>query len=186
MTWITGVFLYNKDMISTIRDNKALYGVGLAIISAIIIYMFFSYFLKSKDASDHVSIDPAHREVAYFAGGCFWCVESDFEKLSGVDDVISGYSGGNLENPTYPNHGDHREAVMVPFDSSTISYRELVNYFFRHHDATDAGGSFYDRGHSYTSAIYYTDNGQKQIAESVVAELDTTGILGGPIVTSFD
>lgn len=123
---------------------------------------------------------------AYLAGGCFWCVEKDFEKLDATGDVVSGYSGGKSPNPTYYNHSDHREAVMVPYDPSQISYRELLHYFFRHHDGTDPGGSFYDRGHSYTSAIYYQTEKERQIAEEVKSELDALGIFEESLVTAIE
>lgn len=125
-------------------------------------------------------------KFAYLAGGCFWCVEKDHEKLDGVGDVISGYSGGTSPNPTYQSHADHREAVLVPYDPTVISYRELLHYFFRHHDGTDPGGSFYDRGHSYTSAIYYQNEQERQIAEEVKAELDALGIFEEPLVTAIE
>ena len=123
---------------------------------------------------------------AYLAGGCFWCVEKDLEKLEATGDVVSGYSGGSSPNPTYHNHSDHREAVMVPYDPKEISYRDLLHYFFRHHDGTDPGGSFYDRGHSYTSAIYYQTEEERQIAEEVKAELNALGIFEQPIVTAIE
>ena len=104
--------------------------------------------------------------VAYFAGGCFWCTEADFEKLEGVSEVISGYMGGETENPTYKevsrNNTGHRETVKVNYDPSVISYQELLDAFWRMHDPTDAGGSFVDRGESYTSAIYYANEEQKR------------------------
>ena len=123
---------------------------------------------------------------AYLAGGCFWCVEKDFEKLSGVTEVVSGYSGGDSGNPTYSNHSDHREAVQVAYDPSQISYEEILHYFFRHHDGTDAGGSFYDRGHSYTSAIYYQTLAEEVIARQVKAQLDASGIFTQPLVTAIE
>lgn len=123
---------------------------------------------------------------AYFAGGCFWCVEKDFEKFSGIKAVISGYSGGDQENPTYENHADHREAVEVVYDSKIISYTDLVEYFYRHHDPTDADGSFYDRGHSYTSAIYYQNQSEKEVAQSITDELNNSGVFEKPIATAIE
>ena len=124
---------------------------------------------------------PGAMEEAVFAGGCFWCVESDLEKLDGVGDVVSGYTGGALENPTYRNHEGHLEAVRAPFDPAAISYRELVDYFLRHIDPFDDGGQFCDRGHAYTTAIFYNGEAQKADAEAAVAAAEAE--LGEPIVT---
>ena len=123
---------------------------------------------------------------AYFAGGCFWCVEADFEKFKGIKAVISGYSGGESANPTYQNHAGHRETVEVIYDPEVISYEDLVRYFYRHHDPTDEGGSFGDRGFSYTSAIYYRNASEKAVAEAVTKELDESGLFNKPIVTALD
>ncbi|MEM9505036.1 MAG: peptide-methionine (S)-S-oxide reductase MsrA, partial [Cyanobacteria bacterium P01_E01_bin.43] len=100
-------------------------------------------------------------EIAYFAAGCFWCVESDFEKVPGVAEVVSGYMGGTVENPTYEQVASHttghREAVEVRYDPEVVEYQQLLDAFWRMHDPTDADGSFVDRGESYTSAIFYVD-----------------------------
>jgi len=93
-------------------------------------------------------------DTAILAGGCFWCMESDFEKLSGVIDVVSGYTGDDLQNPTYRNHAQHVEAVKVTFDPQQISYDEILDYYWRHIDPTDNGGQFCDRGHAYIPVIY--------------------------------
>ena len=120
-------------------------------------------------------------ETAIFAGGCFWCVESDLEKLDGIGDVVSGYSGGDLQDPTYRNHGQHIEVVQSPYDPAIISYRELTDYFLRHIDPLDAGGQFCDRGHAYTTAIFYANDQQKADAEAAVAAAQEE--LGKEIVT---
>ena len=150
-------------------------------------YYFIRVHQNSPGAHNLSSVPPyQYTAVAYFAGGCFWCVESDFEKLEGVGDVVSGYSGGTTPNPTYQNHADHREAVRVHYDPTIVSYRDLVHYFFRHHDGTDAGGSFYDRGHSYTSAIYYTSEQEREIAQEVVMNLNKHQLFAAPLVTSIE
>ena len=113
---------------------------------------------------------PAKAETAIFAGGCFWCVESDFDKVKGVTSTISGYAGGTLENPTYKNHQGHREAVKIEFDPAVVSYDTLVSYFLRTIDVTDDGGQFCDRGESYTSEVFTTSAGQKTMAEKALAE----------------
>ena len=107
------------------------------------------------------------------AGGCFWCAESDLEKVAGVGDVLAGYAGGTSAQPTYRNHADHLEVVEAPYDPATVTYRELVEYFLRHIDPLDVGGQFCDRGHSYTTAIFYRteeERAQAQAALDAAAE----------------
>ena len=104
------------------------------------------------------------------AGGCFWCVESDFEKLPTVGDVLAGYAGGTSQSPTYQSHADHLEVVQIPYDASAVTYRELVDYFLRHIDPLDAGGQFCDRGHSYTTAIFYQTPDEKAAADAAVMQ----------------
>ncbi|MEP1573341.1 MAG: peptide-methionine (S)-S-oxide reductase MsrA [Roseibium album] len=129
---------------------------------------------------------PAQAETAVFAGGCFWCVESDLEKLPGVRDVVSGYAGGKTQNPTYKNYerGGHREVVQVDFDETKISYGDLVGIFLRTVDVTDAGGQFCDRGFGYSTAIHPLDEKQ---AEAAKAEIDKANkSLGGKVVTPVE
>ena len=106
---------------------------------------------------------------ATFAGGCFWCVEADFEKLDGVVEVVSGYSGGNVDNPTYEQvsagETGHVEAIQVLFDPKKVSYQKLLEYFWRHVDPTDPGGQFVDRGPQYRTVIFYHDEEQHRLAE---------------------
>lgn len=119
--------------------------------------------------------------TAVFAGGCFWCVESDFEKLDGVKSAVSGYAGGLMENPTYENHDGHLEAVEVTYDPAVVSYRALVDYLLRHVDPTDAGGQFCDRGHSYTTAIFAANAGEWSDAQAAIAAAEEE--LGEKVVT---
>lgn len=125
--------------------------------------------------------------VATLAGGCFWCVEADFEKLAGVEKVISGYTGGTGENPTYENYakGGYIEAVQVYYDPSKLNYGQILNYFWKHIDPTDAGGQFVDRGPQYRSAILYQNEEQRKIAEQSRDELAKTGRLNKPVVTEI-
>ncbi len=129
-------------------------------------------------------------KVAYFAGGCFWCTESDFEKLVGVDDVVSGYMGGNVDSPAYEEVASgttgHRESVKVVYNPNRVSYRSLVLNLLSHTDPTDAGGTFFDRGKQYTTAVYYQTEEEKNIAESVIKELTDRKIFNKPIVTSVE
>lgn len=126
-------------------------------------------------------------EIATFAGGCFWCIEAPFEKIDGVKKVISGYAGGKEKNPSYKEvssgNTSHVEAVQVTFDPQVISYSEILDIFWKQFDPTDAGGSFYDRGSQYTSAIFYHDDKQKTVAENSKKLLSKSGVFEKPIVT---
>jgi peptide-methionine (S)-S-oxide reductase len=123
----------------------------------------------------------AEVQKAVVAGGCFWCVESDFEDLPGVLDAVSGYTGGTSENPTYKNHDGHYEAVEITFDSAEITYDDLIAKFLRSVDVLDDGGQFCDRGDSYRTAIFALDSAQRQAAEAEVARAGAA--LGQRIVT---
>jgi len=118
-------------------------------------------------------------QLATFAGGCFWCVESGFEKLNGVHKVISGYTGGDLKNPTYEQVSsgstEHVEAIQVHYDSAVISYNTLMESFWRQIDPTDGGGQFVDRGPQYRPVIFYHDETQKAIAEQSLKALEASG-----------
>lgn len=110
----------------------------------------------------------AKTEKAVFAGGCFWCMESDFEKLKdkGVVDVVSGFTGGTLKDPTYNgDHTGHYEAIEVTYDSEKISYQQLLDYYWLQIDPFDDKGQFCDKGHSYLSAIFVANEKQRQLAE---------------------
>lgn len=110
----------------------------------------------------------AAADKAIFAGGCFWCMESDFEKLEGkgVTDVVSGFTGGTLKNPTYNgNHEGHYESVEVTYDPSKISYQALLDYYWVHIDPFDAKGQFCDKGHTYLSAIFVANAEERKLAE---------------------
>jgi peptide-methionine (S)-S-oxide reductase len=126
-------------------------------------------------------------EFAIFAGGCFWCVESDFDRVPGVVETISGYTGGHLDNPTYKDvtseQSGHREAVRIAFRPEVVSYAELIEIFWRSVDPTDAGGQFCDRGESYTTAIFALDDDQRRVAEASRQKLEASGVLAGPVVT---
>ena len=125
--------------------------------------------------------------TATFAGGCFWCVESDFEKVPGVLKVVSGYTGGTGDNPNYETYArmGYIEAVQVFYDPTKVSYEQFLAVFWRHIDPTDGGGQFADRGPQYRSAIFYHDEEQKGLAEKSKAELAQTGRFAKPIVTEI-
>jgi len=126
---------------------------------------------------------------ATFAGGCFWCTEADFEKLGGVVDVISGYTGGKVENPSYEavssGSTGHVEAIQVIYDPGKVSYDELLDYFWKHIDPTDSGGQFVDRGGQYRSVIFYHDDEQKRLAEESKRRLEMSGRFRKPIATEI-
>ncbi|HEV7255171.1 MAG TPA: peptide-methionine (S)-S-oxide reductase MsrA [Mesorhizobium sp.] len=123
----------------------------------------------------------AATKTAIFAGGCFWCVESDFDHVPGVLSTTSGYIGGENENPTYENHPGHVEAVKIEYDDAQVSYDQLLDVFWRSVDPTDAGGQFCDRGHSYTTGIFAVDEADLKAAEASKAEAQEA--LGQGIVT---
>jgi len=122
------------------------------------------------------------------AGGCFWCVEADLEKLPGVLEVVSGYAGGTTENPTYDDYaaGGHREVVEVTYNPTVVSYREILIYAIKHMDPTDPDGSFYDRGVEYAPAIYYENESEKEIAESTVAAIDELEVYDKPLALAIE
>ena len=122
-----------------------------------------------KEDTAAMTPDSAKFQKATFAGGCFWCMEPPFEKLDGVKEVISGYTGGTKENPTYEEVSSgttgHAETVQITFDPATISYADLLDVFWKQIDPTDDGGSFVDRGSQYRTAIFYHNDEQKRLAE---------------------
>jgi peptide methionine sulfoxide reductase msrA/msrB len=130
---------------------------------------------------------PEGLSVATFAGGCFWCVEADFEKVPGVVEAVSGYTGGHVPDPSYRQVSagttGHREAVQVHFDPARIRYDGLLEAFWRMVDPTDAGGQFSDRGEEYTTAIWYHDEGQRAAALASKAALEASGRYPRPVVT---
>lgn len=128
---------------------------------------------------------PARAEtaMAILAGGCFWCIESDFEQVEGVTDVVSGYTGGSSDNPTYKNHvkAGHLEAVKITYDTEKTSYGKLLETFWRTVDPTDAGGQFCDRGNSYTTAVFVAGDMERELAEASKAKAEEA--LGKKIAT---
>lgn len=125
----------------------------------------------------------AETETAIFAGGCFWCIESDFEKVEGVKSAVSGYIGGTTDNPTYKSHSadGHIEAVEITYDPAVVSYESLLDTFWRTVDPTDAGGQFCDRGNSYTTAVFALN--EQQAASAEKSKEQAQAALGRNIVT---
>jgi methionine-S-sulfoxide reductase len=146
--------------------------------------------LFSNQGGAHMAdIQKEKIKKATFAGGCFWCMEPPFEKLAGVLSVTAGYTGGKKADPTYEevSHGDtgHAEAVEIEFDPARITYRELLEVFWRNIDPTDPGGQFADRGSQYRTAVYFHDEEQRREAEASKAELEKSGRHKKPVVTEI-
>ena len=146
-------------------------------VSALVV----SWFLLAQPAM-------AATETTIFAGGCFWCVESDFEKVPGVKNAVSGFTGGHLDKDvTYKKvtagGTGHREAVKITFDPDQVSFETLLDIFWRSVDPTDAGGQFCDRGESYSTAIYATSENQVKLASSSKDAINSSGVLPNPIIT---
>lgn len=125
-------------------------------------------------------------ERAVLAGGCFWGVQDLVRKLPGVISTRVGYSGGDVPNATYRNHGTHAEALEIVFDPAAISYRRLLEFFFQIHDPTTLNRQGNDRGTSYRSAIYYTTDEQKAVALDTIADVDASGLWPGKVVTEVE
>ncbi len=122
-------------------------------------------------------------ETAVLAGGCFWGMQDLIRRKPGVISTRVGYSGGDVRNATYRNHGTHAEAIEIIFDPAAISYREILEFFFQIHDPTTKNRQGNDIGMSYRSAIYYTSDEQKRVAEDTIADVDASGLWPGKVVT---
>ncbi|MCY9094320.1 peptide-methionine (S)-S-oxide reductase MsrA [Bacillus inaquosorum] len=129
------------------------------------------------------------KEIATFAGGCFWCMVKPFDEQPGIEKVVSGYTGGHTENPTYEEvcseTTGHREAVQITFHPDVFPYEKLLELFWQQIDPTDAGGQFADRGTSYRAAIFYHNEKQKKLAEASKQRLAESGVFKDPIVTDI-
>ncbi|MCP4667903.1 MAG: peptide-methionine (S)-S-oxide reductase MsrA [Deltaproteobacteria bacterium] len=149
----------------------------------ILLFLFTGVFMESDSCAQ------TKREKATFAGGCFWCMEHPFEKLDGVIEVLSGYTGGNEDRPTYEEVSagktGHVEAVQITYDPSKIGYSELLDVFWKQVDPTDPNGQFVDRGSQYKTAIFYHGKEQKTLAEKSRKELTESGRYEKPIVTDI-
>jgi peptide methionine sulfoxide reductase msrA/msrB len=163
------------------------------LISAMIVFQIWNpnQSKASESMNTKISNDTQQEQrqlmKAVFAGGCFWCTESDFEKIEGIVSVVSGYTGGHRKNPTYEEVSSgstgHVEAIEVLYDPKRISYETLLDIFWRHVDPTDPGGQFVDRGPQYRSAIFYRDDTQRLAAEKSKQALQDSGKFDKPIAT---
>mgnify|MGYP001316388206 CR=1 FL=1 len=122
-------------------------------------------------------------ERALLAGGCFWGMQQLIRRIPGVISTRVGYSGGDVANATYRNHGDHAEAVEIVFDPAEVSFRDLLEFFFQIHDPTTVDRQGNDRGRSYRSAIFFVDEEQKRVALDTIADVDASGLWPGKVVT---
>jgi peptide methionine sulfoxide reductase msrA/msrB len=165
--------------------------VTVLILSAFAVVFHLSNANTMEDRGEGVVMDKQANNLrtATFAGGCFWCVEADFEKVHGVVEVVSGYTGGHKDNPTYEEVSGggtgHVEAVQVLYDPEKISYQELLDVFWRHVDPTDPDGQFVDRGSQYRTVIFYHDDEQRGLVEESKRALESSGRFDKPIVTEI-
>jgi len=162
--------------------------VSILILAGVFVLVLANMGQKIKKADL-----PSDLQTAVFAGGCFWCVESDLQRVSGVYEVVSGYAGGHIKNPTYKQVSSgktgHLEVVKVYYDQQIISYRQLIRHLWRSIDPTDSGGQFSDRGAQYRPAIFYKDQEEKMIAEEEIKRIDASGIYAKKVsieVIKFD
>ena len=152
------------------------------IIAAMFLVGTIVFMSENKpEAVETTEITSTNLEKATFAGGCFWCMEKPFEELSGVASVTSGYAGGTYKNPTYENYSKygHIEVVEILYDPTVVSYEKLLDVFWRQIDPTDAGGQFVDRGHAYTTGIFYHNEEQKRLAEMSNSDRTRNRVLSG-------
>ena len=160
-------------------------------IIVLITILLFSHQVRgmNENKEKQMGDKPQKTSTAVFAGGCFWCTESDFEKVDGVIEAISGYSGGHIANPTYKQVSrgltGHVEAVKVVYDPAKISYEKLLEVFWRHVDPTDGEGQFVDRGSQYRSVNFYANEEEKRLAETSKKILATSGRFNKPIATEI-
>ena len=125
-------------------------------------------------------------ERAVLAGGCFWGMQDLIRKMPGVKETLVGYTGGDVPNATYRNHGTHAEGIEILFDPAVISYRDLLEFFFQIHDPSTKNRQGNDKGLSYRSAIYYTSDEQKRVAEDTIRDVDASGLWPGKVVTELE
>lgn len=166
------------------------------IRSSVAVLMLASTALAANPGEENLSGNSqqeaggANEAVATLAGGCFWCTEAVFEQMKGVKDVVSGYIGGKVPNPTYEQvctkMTGHAEAVEITYDPSETSYEELLEVFFKTHDPTTLNKQGNDEGPQYRSAVFYHDDAQKQAAEKYIKKLDESGEFNSPVVTTLE
>ena len=132
--------------------------------------------LAGSDYGDFADGVPQTAQTLIVAGGCFWCIEKDFETLDSVYEVVSGYAGGAKQDPTYRSHAGHREVVQIYYDGDAVSFDELIDHYYRHVDYQDNGGQFCDRGYAYSPAIHVKTQAERLIAEKLAPETSVVPI----------
>ena len=168
--------------------NRSNIVIAAAVAIVAVVILINSFFNRQNDLYvEAQSALASSTKTAILAGGCFWCVESDFEKLPGVIGVISGYSAGTLGNPSYANYaeGGHREVVEVSYDPARVSFANLVEYLIKHSDPTDPEGSFYDRGRQYSPAVYFETEEERNAALKVFDAINKLGVYEKPLAVEL-
>ena len=173
-------------MTTTLKNNVTRYGALFVIATAIVV----SLLTFNAEGDTNKQNQPMTADAtAIFAGGCFWCVEEYFEKVTGVTKAISGYTGGKVVNPTYAQvssgQSGHIEAVEVHYDSNLVSYDQLLEYFWRQIDPTDSGGQFVDRGKQYSPAIFIKNAEQRTAATAAISRLNASGFYNTPMAVAL-
>lgn len=167
----------------------AAFALGVIIFRSLLVHETQQMETKNMNTSHEMDI-PTNTLRATFAGGCFWCMEPAFERLDGVYGVRAGFTGGSAEDANYykvaSGATQHREAIDLQYDPTKITYERLVEVFFWQIDPTDDGGQFADRGYQYTTAIFYHNDEQKQIAEEYIKKLEASGEFDKPVVTAIE
>ncbi len=165
--------------------NHFLLAVLLTLLAGLLLQIYPTF--KHYSSKQPEKIDDAQEflSVAYVAGGCFWCTETDFEKLPGVIDVVSGYANGTTQMPTYDTYHDgaHIEAVKITYDTRILSYQDIVWHLFDHIDFLDGEGQFVDRGYGYQSAVFFQTEAERESIQQVIAEIEVSGAYDTPVQT---
>lgn len=169
-------------------------GLSLIVVTVVSLLLIINH---NKDTANSLTTIPTpikntippsapDTQTMLVAGGCFWCVEADLEKLPGVLSAVSGYAGGTTENPTYETYSrnGHKEVVEVTYDANSVSFREIAIYTIKHMDPTDAEGSFYDRGVSYGPALYFENETEKELIEALIQTIDENGPYEKPLAVA--
>ena len=167
---------------------KYIKSISLLLVAAAF-FSFTTYFSKDgfkNSTTEYITVKKENLKVAYFASGCFWCVEAIFESVKGVEEAVSGYAGGHTKNPTYKSIGrgttGHAETVAVYYDPKKVSFQTLVDVFFSSHNPTTKNGQHPDYGSQYRSVAFYTNNKEKQIIDNTIKKLNKE-VYKGKIVT---
>lgn len=142
--------------------------------------------IYTRHSQEEVQTMTRQTETAILAGGCFWGMQDLLRRYPGVLETRVGYTGGDVPNATYRNHGNHAEAIEIIFDPAVISYRQILEFFFQIHDPSTPNRQGNDRGPSYRSAIYYLSEQQREVAEDTVADVDASRLWPGPVVTEIE